>query len=290
MKIGFIGAGKVGTTFGLYLRDRNIEITGYYDRNHDSARSSAKTVNAKGYDNLYDLVRDADVIGITTNDDNIKSVAEEILKLDLNGNLNLESKEFFHMSGSLGIGVLERLSKKCLTIHPLQAFSSVEKAILDLPDTVLTVTGNLETEMGSVIKTLKNQIIEIRESDKTKYHAAACVASNYLVTVIDTAVSMLKEAGFSEELATKAIIPLVSATVTNIENMGCAKALTGPIARGDADTVRNHLEVLEDSSFIEVYKLLGEKTVELARRDGLKDETKLDLIKGLLTGEVQDER
>src|SRR5690606_24287151 len=103
---------------------------------------------------------------------------------------------------------------------------------------------------------------------RPNYHAAAVFASNYLVTLAATAVRILREIGVPEEDALPALIPLMRGTLDNLEDLGLASALTGPIARGDLDTVRTHLARLSPDDRA-LYCALGRETLQLALAAGL---------------------
>jgi predicted short-subunit dehydrogenase-like oxidoreductase (DUF2520 family) len=103
------------------------------------------------------------------------------------------------------------------------------------------------------------------------YHAAAVFASNYVVVVVDEGVRLLQRAGFSRTEAEKALVPLVEGVVANIRRQGTVKALTGPVRRGDVETVKRHLAALGNVPQIEaVYRMLGQVALEVAREAGLE--------------------
>jgi predicted short-subunit dehydrogenase-like oxidoreductase (DUF2520 family) len=101
----------------------------------------------------------------------------------------------------------------------------------------------------------------------TRYHAAAAMASNYVVALIDAAAALLGRAGIAESDALAAIVPLVQGSVADVAARGTAAALTGPIRRGDRGTVERHLAALADSPDLDaLYRVLGRRTLDLARR------------------------
>ena len=97
MKIGFIGAGKVGTAFGMYLKREHYHIAGYNSRTQSSADRAAQLTNTPVYERKIDLVGISDIIFLTVNDDNIEKVAREICQMDV----DVKGKVFIHMSGVL---------------------------------------------------------------------------------------------------------------------------------------------------------------------------------------------
>ena len=139
------------------------------------------------------------------------------------------------------------------------------------------VAGDLATALGGEVLPLAGEAM-------AAYHTAAATASNYLVALLDASTQILDSAGIGGERAARALIGLMRGTLENAAERGTTAGLTGPIARGDADTVARHLAVLEGSSdrVADVYRSLGKLTVEIARRRG--DLEGLDEIESLLEG------
>lgn len=119
-----------------------------------------------------------------------------------------------------------------------------------------------------IIAALGAMSFTIPTQAKTLYHAAAVVASNYLVTVEHFAVELLKQTGLSDTRAYAILAPLIHGTLTNISRRGTQAALTGPIARGDADIVAAHMAALKDKrpEDLELYRILGQYTLKLAEQ------------------------
>ena len=105
---------------------------------------------------------------------------------------------------------------------------------------------------------------------RPRYHAAAVIASNYLVALLQLAVRQLAPLGLEEREAVRALLPLVRGTLDNVEAMGLPEALTGPISRGDAATIRLHLDRLSEEDR-HLYCALGREALGVAVRGGLSD-------------------
>jgi predicted short-subunit dehydrogenase-like oxidoreductase (DUF2520 family) len=118
---------------------------------------------------------------------------------------------------------------------------------------------------------------------KPLYHTALCVASNFLVTLLDMAVKLCQGAGMGKGRALEVMLPLIETTISNFEQSG-TDALTGPIERGDADTVKKQLNAIEtlEPKMVPVYLALARATVSVARERGsiTEDQAKL-LLKTL---------
>ncbi|KPU27178.1 hypothetical protein TR13x_06345 [Caloranaerobacter sp. TR13] len=283
MKIGFIGAGKVGCAFGKYLKDNNFDVVGYYSRKFESAQKGAKEVKGVAFRNLQELLDLAQLIFITTLDDVIKKVADEISKhYDIK-----KGQIFVHMSGALSSKELFSLKQRgayIYSLHPLQSFADINSALISLKSTVFTVEGDKEkiNILEDMMEKCGNRFFTITEELKGLYHASACVVSNYLVTLIDYGLKFYEIMGVDEELAIEAVYPLIKGTIENIRKLGPKKALTGPIKRGDVGTIVKHIESLEGFApeLLNLYKILGYETVKLT--EGNKNNKSILELKKIL--------
>lgn len=286
MRIGFIGSGKVATAFGLYLRDKNQAVSGYYSRSNTSAASAAELVQTETFQTLEALIDQSDWIAITTPDDQIEGVALALSQLDMP-----VSKVFFHMSGAKSSACLYPLRSKghhCLSLHPLQTIAEPEKGRQLLGQCFYAVEGDEDPALDGLLAALERPVVRISPQQKSYYHAAACVASNYLYTLAQEAIELMKLAGFEPQMGFDALKPLMEGTLTNLAGLTPAQALTGPIARGDVSTVREHLEALsEHEALLGVYKQMGLATLQLASLEKLKDPEALHALDTLLKAEEE---
>lgn len=268
-RIGFIGAGKVGTALGKYLNDNGFSITGYFSRSKNSADESAEFVGCTAFDSIGDLILNCDIIFVTTTDEAIKSVCDELQAL---GSDAVRGKVFCHTSGSISSEILNPLSDLgalSASMHMLLAVSDKFKSHSDFKNAFFTVEGNGIGALLKIIEHCGNRYIVIKPEFKAKYHAAAVFASNFVVALSHISCSLLTECGFSYNDAIASISPLLELNVKNIISQGPQKALTGPVERGDFETVKKHLECFDqtetDIAAKEVYKIM---THALMRQTG----------------------
>ncbi|WP_168198198.1 Rossmann-like and DUF2520 domain-containing protein [Crassaminicella thermophila] len=285
MKIGFIGAGKVGTAFGIYLKNNGFEVCGYYSKTFASAQQAAMLTNSKAVVCVDEIVNTSEILFITTSDDAIEKVCNDLAQK----NLLHKGQIIVHMSGAASSNILREAKKKgCFiySMHPLQAFADIEKAVEDLKSTVFSIEGDQEKfeVMENILKKLGNTYFKLTQEQKSIYHMTACVVSNYLVTLMDYGLSLFLSIGIDEEEGYKALYPLIEGTIKNIYNLGTKNALTGPIARGDIGTVQKHIEALKNikPDCLEFYKFLGLKTAELAEKKDINNKEKLEELKNIL--------
>jgi predicted short-subunit dehydrogenase-like oxidoreductase (DUF2520 family) len=268
LKLGFIGAGTVGTALAFRLNRQGYQISAVASRSRDSAVRFLQTVGSgKIYHDPQSVADNADFVFLTTPDDAIPDIVETV---------RWHSGQYLvHCSGADSVDVLEparMVGALVGSFHPLQTFASIQKAIDNLPGSTfaLEADGSLFDILKEMALSLNGQWIKLGAGDKAAYHAAAVMTSNYLVTLIKLATDLWGSFGIPREQALHALMPLLKGTVNNLENLGLPKALTGPIARGDIGTVQIHLRALNDSApgVIPAYCEMGLQTVPIAVAKG----------------------
>lgn len=283
-KIGFIGSGRVGITFGKYLVYRGLDILGYYSKTKISSIKGANVTNSKSYDNINKLILESNIIFITVNDDSISEVANKIQNLEI----DLSEKYFIHMSGSLTINELKGIpSKNLYSLHPIMSFVSEDEKMLE--DIFFSIESFEKSSLeGSlileVLKIMGNKYFKISSEDKIKYHIASVFASNYLNAILDVSIDLFSSIGINEKEAFLALKPLINSSLNNIENFGTKNAITGPISRLDLKTVEKHIKEVnfKDIQYLnELYKILGKKTLEISKCEKLKEKIQDEKIEWL---------
>ena len=190
-----------------------------------------------------------------------------------------------HLSGALSTDVLEPLHAVGYTLgslHPLQTVADPWSGGDRLRGCAYAIAG----EPGAlavtrrVVDALGGLALVIPPALRPAYHAAAVFASNYVLAAAAVVARTLAEAGISEEDAVAAALPLMRGTIDNVEQLGFGAALTGPVARGDVDTIRLHLSRLSPRER-RLYSALGLETLQLARVAGL-DPVRAEEIRSLL--------
>jgi predicted short-subunit dehydrogenase-like oxidoreductase (DUF2520 family) len=170
-----------------------------------------------------------------------------------------------HLSGACTLDDLHKLrvarpDVEVGSLHPLQSLPSYEAGVERLPGSWCAVAGPPEVER--IALSLGMRPFRVSDADRVTYHAAASIASNHLVALLAQAARVADRAG----VPPAALLPLVRATIDNVEELGTAGALTGPIARGDIDTVRDHLAALPDDE-LGAYRALAREALRVSERD-----------------------
>ncbi len=288
-KIGIIGAGVVGTATGVVLSSRGYEVTSAYDIRFESTQQLVQRTGCRAFHSPQEVSRSADIIFITTSDSAIESVANNLADCGA----FCEGQTIVHMSGAQSSEILDRAKEfgsRVLSVHPLQSFASLERAISNLPGSIFSIEGDKDAyDTGmAIVEQLGGEYFFIDRRCKPLYHAGACVVSNYLVTLIDFGVKLLESTGIPRQLATRALLPLINGTVKNVENIGIPKSLTGPIARGDLSTILNHLDCLEEMApeLMKLYSWLGFYTAKIAEEKGTIDQKKMEEFQKVFVREL----
>ncbi len=285
-KLGFIGAGTVGSALAIRLAEQGYPVVAAASRRPASAARLAESVpGCRAVGSAQAVADRADLVFITTPDDAIAPVASSVSWH--------EGQGVVHCSGADSVDILEparRLGARVGGFHPLQTFASVEQAIANIPGSTFAVEaeGPLAATLVGMAEALAGHAIRLEAGAKVLYHAAAVVACNYLVTLVKLATDLWQVFGVERDEATAALLPLLRGTLANIERVGIPGCLTGPIARGDTGTIRKHLEALRHRApgLFAVYCELGRQTVPVAVAKGRIGERQARELLALLAPEA----
>jgi predicted short-subunit dehydrogenase-like oxidoreductase (DUF2520 family) len=273
-------------TVARLLAEAGHEIRAIIGRDGSRAAAAARFVGCPGI-GTTDIarVREGELVLIALPDDQIGEMAARLRR---QGNL-AAGTVLVHFSGIHPAAILlgeEGPLLHALAIHPLQSFADAVMGVRELPGSPCSVEG--EEELLPLAEALVTDIggtpFRLAAEHKALYHAAACVASNYLVTLIDTASEIMAACGFGRDDAFRLLVPLLRGTGKSLSVLGPVQALTGPIARGDLRTVRKHLQALAElpPDIREIYRVLGRRTVAVAKRRGTLEAGKAEEILALL--------
>ncbi len=279
--VSIIGSGRLGQALAIALRSSGYPILAFVGRRATSAGKAAasidkfeKPVLALSADQLCQLPV-SDLVLITTPDDAIKSMAEALA----NSQSSVRSGQtVLHTSGALASEVLSPLSKAGFhtgSLHPLVSVNEPRAGAKALRGAFYCLEGDKTALRVArlIVRDLKGASFSIQPESKALYHAAAVMASGHLVALFNLATEMLASCGISQRSAQRILLPLVESTVNNLKVSDPEQALTGTFARGDLVTVQRHLKALsrkELAQALEVYKLLGLRSIQLADKAGIE--------------------
>lgn len=264
MRIGIVGAGKVGCSIGKYLREHDIPVAGYCSKRKESVDFAATFTNTKAFTSLRELLAQSEIVFITTPDDVVEEVWESMQQE------SIQNKIICHFSGSLSSAVFSNRKEKgvsACSIHPMFAFSNKFTSYEQLNQVIFTMEGDGKAlnVVRAVFQKAGNKVCVIDPESKGRYHAAASMISNMMIGLYQMGWNMLTDCGFSPEDARELMEPLVRGNVEALLATSPEQALTGPIERGDEATIAKHLSVLTLEEK-EVYVNLGQVLTDIASR------------------------
>ncbi|AUG58169.1 Rossmann-like and DUF2520 domain-containing protein [Acetivibrio saccincola] len=279
MNVGIVGAGKVGYALALAFYNKNINISGIYSKSSKSALELNKKISADLPNDIIKTVKRSEIVFLSVSDNSIRSVAEEIASKV--SKKYIENKVFFHLSGALTsdeLKPLKDLGGHTASLHPAQTFASKEDGWKKLYNIYFGFEGcNISKEYAkTIVEGFNGTMVCIEKEDKTLYHAAACIISNYTVTLSYIASEILNGLGFGKEAAGKVFLPLIKGTVENLESRGVLDSITGPIERGDDKIIAKHIEKIKsfDKDILNIYKMLGQRTLKMVQEKGILEKEK----------------
>lgn len=293
-RVAIIGAGTVGQVLGRRLRESGrYEILSVCRRDLARARKAARWIGGgRPLTDSAEASRGATLILIATPDREIAGVARS---LAASPNLNRNAC-VLHVSGALPSGVLgpaRRRSAAIAAAHPLQSFPDPRTGRRRLKGTWWACEGDRQAlpRVRRLVRTCGGRVFAVRPAGKAAYHAGAALASNALVALVDLAVEACGRAGISPKTALAALLPLMRGTLENVERLGPVRALTGPIARGDVETVARHRRALRPGrggpDLWRTVAALGRRTLTLALAKGTCDGRAARALRGILADDTK---
>lgn len=287
--VSIIGTGKVGTAVAKVLLESGCEITSLYDADSKALQKAAPIIGVLPAKDLREAVESAEVVIITTPDGEIEEVSRRISEECAHE--NLASKKFVHMSGALPLGVLSavrNLGAEIFCVHPIQTFADWESAVRSLPGSTFGVTCDEEgwEWAKGFVSRLGGRAERLSDEDKVKYHLACVFACNFPVILFHMAECLFEEVGFSVADRKSLYMPMVRTTIDNVERLGPAAALTGPLRRGDVETVKVHLRELESYSeeVLATYHSISLGGLKMLEREGKLDKDLIERMRLELGG------
>jgi predicted short-subunit dehydrogenase-like oxidoreductase (DUF2520 family) len=284
-----VGAGPVATALAGALRLGGVPVLGLRARRAAPARAAGSTAGVAAFSSAPpDLLLETEIVILAVRDAAVTEVAQMLLGTGLINKRHVllqcagaaSSKELLGpVAGQVGgIG----------TLHPLSAIADGKISMRTLKGTVFGIEGDEagRAAAGKLVGAISGVVLPLDGTQMAAYHAAAALASNYLVVMIDAAATVLAGVGVSQDRAAQALIPLAEGALRNVGAHGTTRGLTGPVRRGDLATVSRHLEALRDRpDLLEIYRVLARRAVEIAMRiDGhdAPDRGGLEAIRALL--------
>ncbi len=279
--VAIIGAGRVGSSMGFLLQRAGFTVVAVVTCSMESAKSAAAFIGAGEPSTDVALASaNAGIILLTTPDRAIRETCDKIADAGIR-----PGSIVIHTSGAHSLDLLSAAGARGAyraVLHPLQSLASREQGIKTLPGSYFRIEADPAAlaAVKEIVKALGGRELVMPKWTPDKdsealYHAGAVVVSNYFVALVDYGLKFYQALGADKKEALKAVLPLIRGTLHNIESLGIPDALTGPIMRGDVETVRGHLSAIGNRTpeLADLYKQLARQTVGVAREKGSINET-----------------
>jgi predicted short-subunit dehydrogenase-like oxidoreductase (DUF2520 family) len=243
--LSIVGAGRVGRTLGKRLRGLGWRIGAVVTRSADTSRAAVREIGAgKPYSRLVPEILDSKVVLLTTPDGALGTVASALARFD---GTKLRDKIVLHTSGALDCTVLSPLARRGAStgsLHPMQTFTG--RGVPNLKKVIFAVEGDRRAvEVArKIARSLGGVPVIINSKNKPAYHAAGALVAGSGLALMEAATQVLLKLGFSRRDALGALLPLTRQMLDNLEMLGPQKSWTGPLSRGDFETVEKHIKAM----------------------------------------------
>ena len=265
MNIGFIGAGKVGCTLAKYFSLCGMQITGFYSHDYLQTQAASEFTDSEAYLTLSSLIANCDCLFLTVPDSQISSVWQEVSRL------LIENKLVGHCSGLLTSQLFtidQIVYPLAFSLHPLSAIYDRFICYKDMAKVSFTLEANNPlalAKLQQMLSPLVNSIAILSAEHKALYHAACVMLSNHVIALAQVGSDMLARCGLDHHFCQQAWHNLFLENAKNICNVGTLNALTGPVERNDANTIKQHLLNLP-ADIKPLYQQLSTKLLNLSRQ------------------------
>lgn len=266
MQFNIIGAGRLGKNLALSLMTHGKhQLLAICNQHLPSALEAIHQLQQGEAVASLALLPPAELTLITAPDDQIANIATHLATL----NVITPGSIVAHCSGVLSSQALQPLQKQgcyIASLHPLKAFRAhyIEKQ--SFAACLCTLEGDEPAVqcLTTLLTAMNAEIVHIQSAKKQSYHAAAVIASNFMVTIASCAETLLLETGLTLEQAQRITRQLMNSSCNNLQHSSETKdALTGPFVRGDVNTIATHLQAIDDAEILQFYRLAGLLTLRL---------------------------
>lgn len=284
--LNVIGCGKVGRTLSRLGIDHGVwRVRDVLNRSLASARRAVEFLGSgRPLADCGQLSR-ADLVMISAADEAIEPCCRKLCATETIG----PNVIVFHCSGSLPSGLLKAARQRgasIASIHPVKSFADPAAAVETFAGTFCAVEGDAPAcrLLRDALQRCGGIPFQVQPEFKTIYHAATVIVCNYLVALVEVGLRCFEKAGIPRATATEVLEPIVTDTAENVFRLGPVRALTGPIARGEASVVARQCEALGrwDRDIQRLYKGLGRVAVELSAAAAQADPRALAAIRDVL--------
>ena len=293
-RISLIGVGAVGSALARALDARGAHIVALASRHPERTRTFAATLSSRPAVVLpAEALDEADLVLLAVPDDAIATVAASLPWR--------AEQAAIHFSGSRGLDVLSVVvsaGAQAAALHPLMTFpasgaaATGDEQLARMAGAVWALeasSSELRATLEKMVGALGGTTVALRAEDRVPYHIAAVLASNYVTTLLAASTSLWEPFAPEPGAGLRALLPLLRASVENLDRVGLPGALSGPIARGDTGTIAAHLAWLDAhaaepgiADLRAAYLALARLAIPLAQAKGTLSPEAAEALRGML--------
>jgi predicted short-subunit dehydrogenase-like oxidoreductase (DUF2520 family) len=280
MNIGFIGAGRLTQALAPALARAGYRVLlplPLGEGSGEGKNQQAMPHAARPKADQQRIVDESDLVFLAVPDSAIQDVATGLTWPQ-------GTAAAIHASGAFGLELLAAAPLRG-AFHPLQTLPGGEASFDGITIAIEASTPELTCALEAMALQLDAKPLTLPPGARPLYHASAALASNYLVGLLSEAATLWQGFGLTREEGLQALLPLVEQTVQNLKSKTPEQALTGPLARGDAATIRKHLQALPSARQRNLYRQLALATLPIARQQGALTAAAADGLASLLQGD-----
>ena len=279
--IGFIGAGRACNSLALNLSKIGYPVKAVSSRTRSSSEYlSSRIDNCRNYEHPQQVIDNCNLVFITTPDDAIEKVIEQIkCRPDIG---------VVHCSGVESSALLKKAQSEgayTASFHPMQTFPSINE-VISFKNIAFAIEGEapLTENLKDIATNLGGFHVEIDPAYKPLYHASGFLVCGLMIGLIQQSIKLWEIMDYTEDQALNVLVHIMRSTIESISQLGVSDSLTGPIARGDIGTITKHLDIIAIYSpeTLPMYCHLALSTVDIATQKGLIDPFTKSTLENLL--------
>ena len=271
LKIGIVGAGRVGSNLAYWLSRNGYHIQAVYSRKFDSAKMLANAIPTGAVNDLQKIFISCDTIFLAVPDGALVPIAEEIKEFSKS-----RAKILLHCSGMMPSSVLglAGMEYRKASMHPIASIPPLSTTQNPFKNVIFGIEGDDEAVAiaGQMIEDLGGIAHRINPAQKALYHSAALFAANFVFVLAHISQQLYEQCGFSQKLAKQNVENLIRSALTGYARHGMPQSMTGPVSRGDLQTVMAHLDALKDSDYREFYIIASRVAAEIVGKEEMFEE------------------
>jgi len=272
LRIGFIGAGRLGAALAWSLAERGLRVIAVASIvPADAERFAAPIAGCRVASNNQEVVDTCDLVFVTTPDGAISATAAQVRWR--------RGMAAVHCSGVTEVAALDSAARDGATtggFHPMQTFGDPAAAVRSLPGCTITIEAQepLNSTLVGISQRLECRVNRLPPGMRGRYHAAAGYTSQFINALFAEAATIWQSWGATEEDAVRALLPLARGTLASIESAGIAAGMPGPVSRGDVGSIEKHVAALSalGPGVMEFYRVVCDRTIPLGMQRGAIDE------------------